>query len=557
MMRMPAVSPRLEVAPPRRRRLRLGLLWGGFALAALAAAVAVHRLYETVRRELDAQSAQAIAQAVARIRMRAQSESESLRLATIKKLAGFHSEGLAHALREWDAADGDVAGTFQWEPARGFLPSSDLPAGRQAADELPELWGRLRSWRRQHSGAATADASVVGVYHHVGYRTLDAPDFPSAELGYQAENLEMLTYARRLADPWAGWAVRLDEPGAPWVFWYQPGPDAAVRGCFVDPGPLLARLRADFADPQLARLDFVPLDVRPIAGVAPDRHTLAPHLPAHALFAREGALFAEKQATARLSAIAVLLLLGLFLLGALFLTLFTRREARDAERKTTFVTQVSHELRTPLTSIQMFADMLATPGLPDEKRTKFAGTIARESRRLSELIERLLAFSALEKNAAPVAASPFDATAAVRETVEEMDAPLRAAGLEIQTDFPAAPLFAAGDRSALKQALLNLLDNARKYARDGRLVHIRAERRAGLIALVVGDRGPGIPRALGERAFEPFVQGGHTLSDKSPGVGLGLSIARGLLRRSGGDLVLLPSPAGACFEIRLPAASSP
>jgi predicted PhzF superfamily epimerase YddE/YHI9 len=68
----------------------------------------------------------------------------------------------------------------------------------------------------------------------------------------------------------------------------------------------------------------------------------------------------------------------------------------------------------------------------------------------------------------------------------------------------------------------------------------------------VADQGPGIARALGPRVFEPFVQGGQALTDKSPGVGLGLSIARGLLRNAGGDLVLLPSERGALFEIHLP-----
>ena len=83
--------------------------------------------------------------------------------------------------------------------------------------------------------------------------------------------------------------------------------------------------------------------------------------------------------------------------------------------------------------------------------------------------------------------------------------------------------------------------------------------RAGLAQVLVRvtDRGPGIPAPVRERLFEPFVQGGQTLTDKSPGVGLGLSLARGLLRQSGADLAALPTAAGAAFEIRLPRASAP
>jgi signal transduction histidine kinase len=376
------------------------------------------------------------------------------------------------------------------------------------------------------------------------------PAFPAAELGYQAENLEMLTYVGRQADPWASWEAM--EPQADWVFSYQAGPGAPVRGCVVNQREVMQQLSSELSDQRLARIELVPF-----GRYSESKRTklAAKGMPGWVLVAEPGTLFTEKQNTARLWALGVVSLLGLFLLGAVFLARYSQREVLDAERKTTFVTQVSHELRTPLTSIRMFADMLGAPTVTEEKRAKFAGMISRESERLSALIERLLTFNTLEQGKQPVAIVQVDVGDVVRETVEEMDATLRAAGMRAESHLPDGPVLASGDRTAIKQALLNLLDNALKYARDGELIELTLARDGADVRLRIADRGAGIPRSLGERAFEPFVQGSRSLHDKSPGVGLGLSIARGVLRKAGGDLVLLPSERGALFEIRLPAAS--
>jgi signal transduction histidine kinase len=122
-------------------------------------------------------------------------------------------------------------------------------------------------------------------------------------------------------------------------------------------------------------------------------------------------------------------------------------------------------------------------------------------------------------------------------------------------DLPTASVFAVTDQSTLKQALLNLLDNAAKYAAGGS-VQIKLTENATSVLVTVHDRGPGIPSAIRDRLFEPFVQGGQTLTNKSPGVGLGLSLARGMLRQVGANLVLLESSHGAAFEIRLPKAET-
>jgi len=542
--------------PTLPRRLRASLLWLGFAVAALAAGLAVHRLYATVRREIADQGARALQQEQAAARERIRSYTAEVRRSTLSELTAFHVDGLGYALRQWDEANEIIVGTFQWEATRGFLPGFELPATGPKTGDVARLWQELREWRTSHAGAKVREAIDVGGFHTVVYRTLDNPTLSAADLGYQSENLDILAHAGRPVDPWAGWAGSATDATAPWIFWYQAGPDAPVRGCLVNPAPIIVQLRGEFADTSVARLALVAAGA---AGVTRDPRTakVLEGLPAYRLTAESGDVFRAKESNARLTALVAALLFGLFLLGAAVLTAYTRREAREAERKITFVAQVSHELRTPLTSIRMFADLLGEPGLPDAKRAKFAGTISTESRRLGALIERLLAFNTLELGGKKIDCQPVDVTALVRDTVEAMNPTLRAAGLSPELELPAEPAVALSDASTLKQALLNLLDNAAKYARDTGPLQIALTATPEQIRLRVADRGPGIPDSIRRRLFEPFVQGGQTLTDKSPGVGLGLSLARGLLRQTGADLVWLSGEPGAVFEVRMQRSNPP
>jgi len=527
-----------------RRRTRTLFFWGLFILAACATGLAVHRLYQTARQEITTQSDRALWQERTRIITRVQSYTEEVRRSIITELAAFHIDGLSHALRQWDEANDIILGTFQWEPARGFSAGFATPTGGPGPDELVRLWQEFREWRAQHPAATSRDPVKTGTRHTLAYHTLDNAAFPISDLGYQGENLDILTHAGLRADPWAGWAASDSEPEAPWIIWYQAGPDAPVRGCFVDTRLIMKQLRGEISDTAYARLDFV--------AAANTTADSLPGFPAYRLTADQGDIFRQKESRTRLTAVIAALLFGVFLVGAASLTLYTRHEARDAERKITFVTQVSHELRTPLTSIRMFADMLGEPNLPETKRLKFAGTISTESSRLGALIERLLAFNALGKNGKKIACVSFDVATLVRDTVDEMAVTLGAAGLSPKLNLPDTPVLVLSDPMTLKQALLNLLDNAIKYAREGKVVQITLTAAPDSVLLRVADHGPGVPQAIRDHVFEPFVQGGQTLTNKAPGVGLGLSIARGMLRQAGADLVLLDSAPGATFEICLP-----
>lgn len=539
-----------------RSRVRFILLWGIFVVTGLATSLAILRLYQTAQQEITAQSERALRQETARFSQRVQASTEEVRRSIIAELASFHLNGLGASLHQWDEANEFILGTFEWEPTRSFLEGSKIPTTVPAPEKLARFWRDFRNWRNAHPTESTHGALKSDDWQSVVYGLADNPAFPTNDLGYQSENLEIVTHAGHRTDPFAGWVTSETQPDAPWIFWYQLGPDEPVRGCFADVRPIVQQLRGELKDTAYAHLELVANGSPLVSNGAYPPATSIAGLPAYRIMASAGDVFIEKSGRTQFTATIVALLLGVFLLGAIALTVYTRRSAREAERKINFVTQVSHELRTPLTSIRLFADMLATPELEPAKRIKFAHTISTESGRLGTLIERLLAFNALEKTRTKVTSVKVEVTSIVRNTVDEMDATLRIAGLNPIVKLPAPAIFALCDQSALKQALLNLLDNATKYAPGSGPLAIAVAEDSAHVRLRVIDRGPGVPHAMREQVFEPFVQGGQTLTNKSPGVGLGLSIARGMLRQNGADLVLLDSSQGAAFEIRLPRAAS-
>jgi signal transduction histidine kinase len=153
----------------------------------------------------------------------------------------------------------------------------------------------------------------------------------------------------------------------------------------------------------------------------------------------------------------------------------------------------------------------------------------------------------------------LDLRALAHEAVELFAPQAAAAGLEVAVAAPAAPLPVLGDRAALDQAVLNVLDNARKYAALGRRVSITLEGTLGggdgTARLTVRDFGPGIPPAWQERVFERFVRGVPE-GNGTPGVGLGLYLSRTILRAHGGDLTALVPEDGRggvalCFTLPL------
>lgn len=244
---------------------------------------------------------------------------------------------------------------------------------------------------------------------------------------------------------------------------------------------------------------------------------------------------------------------------AVYLYRMRTSEMRVAAQRVSFVNQVSHELKTPLTNIRLYAELLADElGLdgvdddvdPEDPAARHLSVITSESQRLSRLITNVLTFARGQEGRLSVNPRPRALDDVVRATRATFGPSLERADVAVHLDL-AAPELVLVDADAVEQILANLLNNVEKYARDGRGVWISTARVGDRAIVRVADRGPGIPEGQRDRVFEPFHRLSDRLSDGVSGTGIGLDIARQLARLHGGDLRVVDSEVGACFELSL------
>jgi signal transduction histidine kinase len=230
--------------------------------------------------------------------------------------------------------------------------------------------------------------------------------------------------------------------------------------------------------------------------------------------------------------------------------------ATEARQKTSFVANVSHELKTPLTTIRLYAELLEQGRVRDEaQRAGFLRTIGAETQRLARLVNNVLDFSKLEQGKKVFARAPLDLRAELAALLDTHAPRVAEAGLRLERELPAGPLNVSTDRDAVAQIVLNLLENACKYAAAGGevTVALSGSEDGGAVVRVL-DRGPGVPPEHADKIFEQFHRADAALTAEQGGAGLGLSIARQLARGLGGDLRHEPrAGGGAVFILELPA----
>jgi signal transduction histidine kinase len=253
----------------------------------------------------------------------------------------------------------------------------------------------------------------------------------------------------------------------------------------------------------------------------------------------------------RLPLLLATLVLASGLLAAAIL-LF-RRERALSNLRSDFVSSVSHELRTPLAQIRLFAETLLLDRIrsPEERRRSLE-IIDQEARRLSQLVENTLQFARAERGAVALDLETRDAARLVRQTVETF-APLAAARqARVVTDVPET-LAATLDEGAVRQVLLNLLDNAVKYGPAGQEVLVTLRSEPGQLRLTVEDEGPGIPAADRERVWRRFVRLDRDRETHAAGAGIGLSVVHDLVSLHRGRAWVEEGARGGCrFVVSLP-----
>lgn len=350
-----------------------------------------------------------------------------------------------------------------------------------------------------------------------------------------------------------------------WVRTSQTGP---VYGMELELVSLLSRLIMDLPRMEdsgvcLAILDSKGQVVHQSGNVVvdPDRmpdisvtlSRLLPHWQIGVYLDKEA--FSSGRAFFYVSVMLLFIFLVAIVSGGGLLTWQAIKHMKEAMQKTSFVSSVSHELKTPLTSIRMYAELLQSGRVTSAEKTEhYLSVMVSESQRLTRLINNVLDFGKLEQGKKTYRIMPVDLKQMLIQMIDAHSIRIKNEGFEIRTDIGPGEFKVETDQDAVEQVVLNLIDNALKYAVDGRFIAFVLEGGPkGDVVLKICDRGPGIDLKHRHAIFEKFYRIDNTLTSTRPGSGLGLSIARRILMDLGGNLQFEPmTGGGSCFIIRIP-----
>jgi signal transduction histidine kinase len=227
---------------------------------------------------------------------------------------------------------------------------------------------------------------------------------------------------------------------------------------------------------------------------------------------------------------------------------------RTERRRVELIGEVAHELRTPLTTIEGYMEGLIDGMLPATPETFLA--VADEASRLKRLADDLSLLSRTEERALALELRNADVAAVVARAAERLRPQFESRGVDLQLVAPGAALPVRVDPDRISQVLTNLLGNALTHTPPGGTVTVTTGARDHTTWVDITDTGRGLHADELDRIFERFYRG--TDNEGSVGRGLGLTIARGIARAHGGDIVASsPGPGhGATFRVTLPTASS-
>ncbi len=547
---------------PKRRRTLLAywlllvvptLVIGGWALRLLGHEQArLRQLADSALTERAGMVAADIALAVADVKR-----------SLMDTLRGFPDGDLARALKQWRQHDPFVRNVFMWRRGEALI----LPNPSQPATTEEERF--VRRYDRVFNGrvplaAAPADAPAPAA-------TYTSSAQLSVRTGLRRGSKQVWQQAPEqpaaATAPEHGWLTWFSENSLFLLGWFEPNGGAPIRGVEIETMMLLSRLTPALPTDVPADMAFALVDgsgnVLHQTGALPIDDTtprVAYVLVGAALPHWHVAVYSARRESGRGRAFILLsgMLVAVFVLTILVAGWLLIREAHrsivEATQKTSFVSNVSHELKTPLTSIRMYAELLGEGRVADDrKRDRYLQTIVSESRRLTRLINNVLDFSRLEEGRKRYHLESVEVTAVIAGLLEMQSVRIREAALELSSSVPEDAGTVHTDRDVLEQALLNLIDNAIKYAAEGGVLELTVEPGRSKARITVQDRGPGVPRADRERIFEKFHRVDDSLTTSKPGCGLGLAIARRMLRDVGGDLFCeARRGGGARFVIVLP-----
>lgn len=233
-----------------------------------------------------------------------------------------------------------------------------------------------------------------------------------------------------------------------------------------------------------------------------------------------------------------------------------RRRLEDKAYVENYVHTLTHELKSPLAAIRGAAELLQEP-MPEPDRARFASNIQRQSERLQQLIDRLLALADVEQMRGLRTVEPVDLVPLTRELLHTLEPRLRLKNLHVVEAMDtggATGLVVNGDRFLMAQALANLLDNAIDFSPQGGVLTVAIRRVHGAVEWSVQDEGPGVPDYAVDKIFDRFYSLPRA-DTREKSSGLGLCLVREVSDLHGGSVTLanVSQPRGCKASLSLPA----
>ena len=213
------------------------------------------------------------------------------------------------------------------------------------------------------------------------------------------------------------------------------------------------------------------------------------------------------------------------------------------------LSNISHDIRTPMTVILGYLEIMR---LEAEGKDKMVAKVEQKARKVMELINQFFTLAKLDSGDTQVEMGRVNLSECCRENVLDFYELLTQKEFQVEIEIPEEPVFVEGNEEALQRILFNLISNAVRYGSDGKYLGI-AVRTEGVFALIhVTDRGKGIEKAFAGTVFERLFTMEDSRNREIQGNGLGLTIARNLAVKMGGDITLVSEPdVSTTFTVKL------
>ncbi len=223
-------------------------------------------------------------------------------------------------------------------------------------------------------------------------------------------------------------------------------------------------------------------------------------------------------------------------------------------RKNEFLAVLSHELRNPLAPLRNALWLLDRRDASAHQAARARETINRQLMHLTHLVDDLLDVTRISQGKIHLQRAPVDLGELVRRTVEDHRSLFTASELELACRTDERPIWIQADGTRMAQVVGNLLGNAARFSEPGGVVEVILAREGATVLLTVRDQGVGFVPELGDSLFQPFIQAERTLDRSRGGLGLGLSLVKGLVELHGGTVEARSAGPGhgAEFQVRLP-----